>query len=164
MRGDRDQLFEVVENLIGNALKYSTDGSQVCLCVRYGRTRDSAEQAADRIADDSGRMTLASPVHDPDQRFGVVRVRDNGAGIERRYLPRLAERFFRVDGQKSGPRAGTGLGLAIVKHIVNRHRGGFSVESLPGAGSVFSVYFPIAGSQAKPVKAGEADSIIGVDS
>ena len=160
VRGDRDQLFEVVENLVGNALKYSTDGSQVCLCVYYERTRASAEQAADRIAEDSGRMTLASPALDPDQRFGVVRVRDSGAGIERRYLPRLTERFFRVDGQKSGPRAGTGLGLAIVKHIVNRHRGGFSVESVPGAGSVFSVFFPMAAPQSQSTAAVKSEDIV----
>jgi two-component system phosphate regulon sensor histidine kinase PhoR len=57
-------------------------------------------------------------------------VRDFGPGIRREYLPRLAERFYRVEGQKSGDRLGTGLGLAIVKHIVNRHRGGLVVESL----------------------------------
>jgi two-component system phosphate regulon sensor histidine kinase PhoR len=72
-----------------------------------------------------------------------VRVTDQGVGIQRRYLPRLSERFFRVDGQKSGPTSGTGLGLAIVKHIVSRHRGGFTVESAPGKGSVFTVFFPV---------------------
>lgn len=144
VRGDRDQVFEVVENLVQNALKYSPDGSTVCLCVRDSCTQDAAEHVRERIAPDSGRLTLAAPPLDPDARFGVVRVRDRGAGIERRYLPRLSERFFRVDGQKSGPSAGTGLGLAIVKHIVNRHRGGFTVESAPGQGSVFSVFLPVA--------------------
>ena len=151
--GDHDQLFEVVENLVGNAMKYSPDGGRVCLCVYAGRTRDAAEHSTERMAPDSGRLTLASPVLDPSHRYGVVRVRDNGVGIERRYLPRLAERFFRVDGQKSGPSAGTGLGLAIVKHIVNRHRGGFSVESVAGEGSIFSVFFPmgkVAEDEEKP--------------
>jgi two-component system phosphate regulon sensor histidine kinase PhoR len=64
--------------------------------------------------------------------------------MAREHLPRLTERFYRVEGQKSGERAGTGLGLAIVKHIVNRHRGGLSVESAPGDGAVFSVFFPMA--------------------
>ncbi len=149
VRGDRDQLFEVVENLLGNAIKYSSDEAEVCVCVYHDRTRDSAEQAHERLTPDSGRLTLTSPVLDADQRYGVVRVRDAGAGIERRFLPRLAERFFRVDGQKSGPRSGTGLGLAIVKHIVNRHRGGFSVESAPGIGTVFSVFFPVSDSGAE---------------
>ncbi len=144
VRGDHDQLFEVVENLVGNAIKYSPDGGDVCICVYDDRSRDAAEQSKDRLVPDSGRLTLASPALNSDERYGVVRIRDKGAGIERRYLPRLAERFFRVDGQKSGPKSGTGLGLAIVKHIVNRHRGGFSVESAPGVGTVFSVFFPMA--------------------
>lgn len=147
--GDRDQLYEVVENLVENALKYSADGAKICLCVYFGRTRDGAEHMNERLDPDSGRLTLAAPAVDPDARYGVVRVRDRGAGIERRYLPRLSERFFRVDGQKSGPASGTGLGLAIVKHIVSRHRGGFTVESAPGKGSVFSVFFPIPAQAAR---------------
>jgi two-component system phosphate regulon sensor histidine kinase PhoR len=62
--------------------------------------------------------------------------------MERTSLPRLTERFYRVEGQKSVDRGGTGLGLAIVKHVVNRHRGAMSVESAPGHGSVFSVGLP----------------------
>lgn len=164
VRGDRDQIFEVIENLVGNAVKYSPDGADVCICVVCGRTREAAEHLAERIAADSGRLTLASPVLDSNRRFGVVRVRDNGAGIERRYLPRLAERFFRVGGQKSGPRSGTGLGLAIVKHIVNRHRGGFSVESAPGAGSVFSVFFPVDEPQRTPRESAKSDGLAQADS
>lgn len=142
--GDRDQIYEVVENLVENAAKYSSDGASICLCVYYGHTRDAAEHMPERIDPQSGRMTLAAPVLDVNARYGVVRVHDKGLGIERRFLPRLSERFFRVDGQKSGPASGTGLGLAIVKHIVSRHRGGFTVESAPGIGSVFSVFFPVA--------------------
>ena len=58
-------------------------------------------------------------------------------------MPRLTERFYRVEGQKSGERLGTGLGLAIVKHIVNRHRGGMAVESVVGQGATFAVYLPL---------------------
>ena len=141
--GDRDQIYEVVENLVENAVKYSPDGAEICLCVYYGKTRDAAEHMPERIDPRSGRLTLAAPALDPDARYGVVRVRDAGQGIERRFLPRLSERFFRVDGQKSGPTSGTGLGLAIVKHIVSRHRGGFTVESAMGLGSVFTVFFPV---------------------
>lgn len=144
VEGDRDQIYEVMENLVENALKYSSDGAHVDVSVHDGLTRDAAEQPPERIAPDSGRLMLASPAYDPSARYGVVRVRDRGVGVDRRYLPRLAERFFRVDGQKSGPASGTGLGLAIVKHIVARHRGGFAVESAPGQGSVFSVFFPLA--------------------
>ncbi|WP_420536641.1 ATP-binding protein, partial [Escherichia fergusonii] len=65
-------------------------------------------------------------------------------------MPRLSERFYRVEGQKSGERSGTGLGLAIVKHIVNRHRGGVWVESALGRGSTFCVYLPRAIVTASP--------------
>jgi len=71
-------------------------------------------------------------------------VQDQGPGIARANLPRLTERFYRVEGQKSGEHAGTGLGLAIVKHIVNRHRGGLTVESAEGRGAAFTVYIPMA--------------------
>ena len=76
--------------------------------------------------------------------YAAVTVRDHGPGLAREHLPRLTERFYRVEGQKSGERQGTGLGLAIVKHIVNRHRGGLTVESAPGHGAAFTAYFPLA--------------------
>lgn len=143
VQGDRDQLYEVVENLIENALKYSHDGGAVRVSVHDSLTRDASEQPETRIAEDSGRLTISAPPLNTQARYGVVRVLDRGQGIDRRYLPRLSERFFRVGGQKSSPTGGTGLGLAIVKHIVSRHRGGFTVESAPGKGSVFSVFFPV---------------------
>ena len=70
----------------------------------------------------------------------VLRVVDSGPGIARRHLPRLSERFFRVERDETTDHSGTGLGLAIVKHIVNRHRGGFVVESEVGRGSAFAVF------------------------
>ena len=72
--------------------------------------------------------------------YAYLRVEDSGPGIARRFLPRLGERFFRVEREEGADRGGTGLGLAIVKHIVNRHRGGFVVESAPGQGSAFAIY------------------------
>jgi len=72
-------------------------------------------------------------------------VRDHGPGIERAHLPRLAQRFYRVEGGKSEARKGTGLGLAIVKHVAARHRGGFAVESAQGAGTLFAVCVPANG-------------------
>ncbi|HRD27702.1 MAG TPA: ATP-binding protein, partial [Caulobacter sp.] len=76
--------------------------------------------------------------------YALLQVVDAGPGLPREALPRLTERFYRVEGQKSGDRSGTGLGLAIVKHIVNRHRGGLSVESAEGRGATFSVWLPLA--------------------
>lgn len=141
--GDRDQLYEVVENLVENALKYSSSEGRVCVCVESGLTRDMSEHLKERISDESGRLTITAPALDQDARYAVVRVLDRGQGIDRRYLPRISERFYRVDGQKSGSKSGTGLGLAIVKHIVSRHRGGFTVESALEKGSVFSIFFPL---------------------
>ncbi|HAQ34161.1 MAG: histidine kinase [Maricaulis sp.] len=144
--GQRDQVIEVAQNLVENAIKYSGAGSRVVLEVATGLSREEAERSRPPLGDQSARVAIASPTGQggsAPRRYTVLRVRDAGAGIERRHLPRLSERFYRVDGQKSGPKEGTGLGLAIVKHIVSRHRGGFVVESAPGEGSVFSVYLPM---------------------
>jgi two-component system phosphate regulon sensor histidine kinase PhoR len=72
----------------------------------------------------------------------VLSVADDGPGIPRRHLPRLTERFYRVDTGRSRAVGGTGLGLAIVKHVVNRHRGHMLIESEEGKGAVFSVWLP----------------------
>lgn len=141
--GDRDQLMEVLLNLIENAIKYSPEGSAVQIEIAGPLMRDEAERPELVLGAQASRLTLAAPASEPRERYFAVRIRDEGKGIERRNLPRLSERFYRVDGQKSGPKEGTGLGLAIVKHIVNRHRGGFTVESAPGEGSVFSVFLPV---------------------
>ena len=136
-------------NLVENAIKYSDAGAGIALEVTTDLSRDQAERPGLILGEGASRLTLAAPAYEAGDRFVAIRVRDSGKGIERRNLPRLSERFYRVDGQKSGPREGTGLGLAIVKHIVNRHRGGFTVESLAGSGSVFSVFLPISKRQIK---------------
>jgi two-component system phosphate regulon sensor histidine kinase PhoR len=116
--------------------------------VDVGLTLDAAAafrpDARRLSAPDGGRMSLQTPTWSADVRYAILRVADLGPGLARETLPRLTERFYRVEGQKSGERSGTGLGLAIVKHIVNRHRGGFLVESAPGHGAVFCVYFPMS--------------------
>jgi two-component system phosphate regulon sensor histidine kinase PhoR len=78
----------------------------------------------------------------PSRRGIVVAVSDEGAGIPREHLPRLTERFYRVDTGRSRAVGGTGLGLAIVKHIVNRHRGQLLIESEQGKGTTVSVWLP----------------------
>lgn len=135
---DRDQLVQVAQNLIENAIKYTPTGGTVT--VEIGQGFDAIAAAAP-VDPGSAHLPLLTPEPIPGNRFVRLRVRDSGPGIARNHLPRLAERFYRVEGQKS---AGTGLGLAIVKHIVNRHRGGMVVESTVGAGSIFTVYVPLA--------------------
>lgn len=118
VRGDSDQLFQVFQNLLDNALKYGAKGEVVTVRVRRR-----------------------------DKRRVVVDVSDRGAGIPPDHLPRLTERFYRVDAARSRELGGTGLGLAIVKHILNRHRGRLNVTSEIGKGSTFSVTLPLAVSR-----------------
>ena len=124
--GQKDELTQVFQNLIDNALKYGREGTEVTVSVRAGGPGKPPELA--RL-----RMPAA-----------VVSVRDRGEGIAREHLPRLTERFYRVDTARSRKLGGTGLGLAIVKHIVNRHRGQLIVDSQVGNGSTFTVHLPAA--------------------
>lgn len=111
--GDRDELIRLFENLVENALKYGVSGKRVVV----------------DLACEAGTTC----------RTAVVSVRDFGPGIAPEHLPRLTERFYRVDVAASRDQGGTGLGLAIVKHIVARHRGRLGVESGPGEGAKFTV-------------------------
>jgi two-component system, OmpR family, phosphate regulon sensor histidine kinase PhoR len=108
--------------------------------VGLAPSRDEAATLASRRWVEASRFTLLAPPPAGDRRYAYLRVTDHGAGIARRHLPRLSERFFRVEREETSDHAGTGLGLAIVKHIISRHRGGFTVESEPGQGSAFAVY------------------------
>lgn len=127
VRGDRQQLAQVLTNLIDNAIKYA-----------------------------GGEIRLAPPESDalrPGQ-LGVS-VIDSGPGIAREHLPRLTERFYRVDVARSRERGGTGLGLAIAKHILNRHRGDLTVTSRPGDGARFTLWLPDAAQQSGQSRAAE---------
>lgn len=141
--GERDEIVQVIQNLIDNAVKYSPAGGEVDLTLRAGLTGD---EAGGSRWDGASRLSLVTPDHDAAARYVSVTVRDHGPGMAREHLPRLTERFYRVEGQKSGDRQGTGLGLAIVKHIVNRHGGGLMVESVKGEGAAFTAWFPTAGA------------------
>jgi two-component system phosphate regulon sensor histidine kinase PhoR len=114
VRGDHDELVRLFENLIENALKYGGTGKKV-------------------------DVTLAHA-----ERTARISVRDYGPGIAAEHLPRLTERFYRVDVLESRAQGGTGLGLALVKHILNRHRGRLTIESEPGEGASFTVELPDA--------------------
>ena len=123
--GQEDELAQVIQNLLDNALKYGREGTPVTISVKTANTLPAA----------AASLTPGMSV--------VIAVSDKGEGIAREHLPRLTERFYRVDPARSRSLGGTGLGLAIVKHIVNRHRGALVVESNPGEGSIFSVYLPL---------------------
>jgi two-component system phosphate regulon sensor histidine kinase PhoR len=145
--GARDELAQVVQNLVDNAIKYSEKGNVVDIEVRAGVSAGEASAVAGRRWEDAGRLSIASaPAANNTSTFAVLRVTDAGPGIERQYLPRLSERFYRVD-QGRGLKPGTGLGLAIVKHVVQRHRGEFVVESEPGRGSAFGVVLPMSAAR-----------------
>ncbi len=139
--GDRDEMAQVMLNLIDNALKYSHPDSKVRIQIKSGFDREAATSVAMRQWANAARLPLTSPEVERDRSYGVIRVENEGEGIDRQHLPRLSERFFRVEDSASG-KSGTGLGLAIVKHIVSRHRGGLLVESELGRGAAFSVYLP----------------------
>lgn len=143
--GDRDQIVQVAQNLVDNAMKYSPADGEVRVRLDWDLSADAA--AAARM-EHAARLPLLTPDHGPE-RYAALSVTDSGPGMAREHLPRLTERFYRVEGQKSGEKSGTGLGLAIVKHIMNRHRGGLVVESAPGRGAVFTAYFPVNGRKTR---------------
>ena len=139
--GDRDQIVQVIQNLVENALKYAPDGGSVRIVVAVAQDGLATPGA---VPAELVHLDLLVPDRAGGQHYAMLKVHDDGCGIARAHLLRLTERFYRVEGQKSGDYPGTGLGLAIVKHIVNRHRGGLTVNSAEGVGTIFTVYLPIA--------------------
>jgi two-component system phosphate regulon sensor histidine kinase PhoR len=124
--GDRDELTQLFQNLIHNAIKYGRKAGNIQVVFSL----------APGAAASPGRHSAGS--------FVAIAVKDDGDGIPREAIPRLTERFYRVDVKKSRERGGTGLGLAIVKHIVNRHHGKLQIDSKVGEGSTFTVLLPAA--------------------
>jgi two-component system, OmpR family, phosphate regulon sensor histidine kinase PhoR len=126
--GIESELASAMGNLLGNAVRYTPDGGRIAL--RWSR-------------------------RDGDERGAVFEVRDTGIGIAREHIPRLTERFYRVDGSRSRETGGTGLGLAIVKHVITRHGGELQIESEPGKGSTFRLLLPAVRVRARET-AGES--------
>ncbi|MGB3147532.1 MAG: ATP-binding protein [Paracoccaceae bacterium] len=120
VRGDADQLMQVFHNLCENGIKYGGAGG--LLSITLARVERDARLKGPALA---------------------IEVADRGEGIDPLHLPRLTERFYRIDDHRSREKGGTGLGLAIVKHIVNRHRGRLKIDSEPGKGSKFTVILPL---------------------
>jgi two-component system phosphate regulon sensor histidine kinase PhoR len=126
--GDSDELTQAIQNLVDNAIKYSPDSGEVVV---------SFERIEDPVACREKLQGIRSP-----KAMISLSVTDQGEGIAKDHIPRLTERFYRVDAARSRELGGTGLGLAIVKHIVNRHRGSLDIESTPGKGSSFTLFLP----------------------
>lgn len=124
--GDADQIQQVITNLTENAIKYSGTGSRVRV----------------RLETEERNPAIRGPA-------AVLSVEDDGDGFDAVHIPRLTERFYRIDSHRSREKGGTGLGLAIVKHIINRHRGRLRIEAAKGKGSKFSVILPLS---AAPVR------------
>jgi two-component system phosphate regulon sensor histidine kinase PhoR len=114
--GDHGQLLQLADNLLGNAVRYGCSDRAAVVTVSVERRGDQA----------------------------LLRVRDRGDGIAAEHLPRLTERFYRVDAARSRDSGGTGLGLAIAKHIVERHRGALNINSQMGEGTQVTVRLPAA--------------------
>jgi two-component system phosphate regulon sensor histidine kinase PhoR len=119
VKGDRDELFQVFENLFENACKYGQQGGRVAVSITQGN--DGPGPSVD------------------------VTVRDFGPGIAEEHIPRVTERFYRIEAEAGPQRKGTGLGLAIVKHILTRHNARLTIWSQPGKGAAFTVHLPIGG-------------------
>lgn len=113
--GNDSELMSAMANLVSNAVRYTPEGGRIDIAWR-------------RLSDGAGEFS----------------VKDTGPGIEREHIPRLTERFYRVDGSRSRETGGTGLGLSIVKHVAQRHGGELEVQSEPGKGSTFRLVFPAA--------------------
>jgi two-component system phosphate regulon sensor histidine kinase PhoR len=116
VQGDRAQLVQLFDNLISNALRYGCDKPDSTIAISARR----------------------------DGRWVIATVADHGPGIPREHLPRVTERFYRVDAARSRESGGTGLGLAIVKHIVERHKGSLEIRSTLGVGTSVTVRLPLA--------------------
>jgi two-component system phosphate regulon sensor histidine kinase PhoR len=114
LRGNPEELRSALSNLISNAVRYTPEGGEI-------------------------EVSWSKREGEP-----VFAVRDTGIGIEPQHIPRLTERFYRVDRSRSRSTGGTGLGLAIVKHVLSRHQARLEVESEPGRGSTFVLQLPIA--------------------
>lgn len=125
VNGEASEITQVLHNLIGNAVKYGNAETEVTV----------AAKVTSSLPPDPAIRTHGKAV--------MVSVRDRGEGIAKHHIPRLTERFYRVDSARTRTIGGTGLGLAIVKHILNRHQGAIVIDSTVGEGSVFTVYLPL---------------------
>ncbi len=140
---DKDRLMQVFINLLDNAIKYTPAGGKVTARCRT-LTVDRHTAAAFDYPSLDGNPLLPETEGDWNRHFVEWYVTDTGEGIPAHAIPRLMERFYRVDHDRSRERGGTGLGLSIVKHIIIAHRGGIKIESEPGKGTTVRFVIPVS--------------------
>ena len=160
VEADEDRLRQIVVNVLSNAINYTPEGGLVRIRVEPVAARDGAgaDKRDTSEADARGQTPAASDAREPAAadhgrhapfasagEYDAVRIRisDNGIGIPKKDLPRIFERFYRVDKARSRSSGGTGLGLSIVKHLVELHRGSIAVESTVGVGTTFTIELPV---------------------
>jgi len=131
-RGDYEELGQVVRNLLGNGIKYTNPDTEVVVSAKLTSV----------LPDDPLFWNLTRAI--------CFSVQDRGEGISQEHIPRLTERFYRVDTARTRKVGGTGLGLSIVKHILNRHHGLLAIESQVGQGSTFRVFLPVYDDMTPP--------------
>lgn len=131
-RGEDEELAQVIRNLLGNAIKYTNPDTEVVISAKLTSV----------LPEDQSMRSLSRAI--------CFSVQDHGEGIAREHIPRLTERFYRVDTARTRKVGGTGLGLAIVKHVLNRHHGALMIESEVGLGSTFNVYLPVYEDVVRP--------------
>jgi signal transduction histidine kinase len=141
VHGDEQRLRQLLLNLVDNAVKYTPPGGRVTLSLRRGggESGDSAPPPSEAVPD----RPIAESPNRPAPGWAEIAVQDTGVGIPPEALPRIFERFYRVDDARSREAGGTGLGLCIAKTIADAHGGRIEVESAPGAGSTFTVRLPL---------------------
>lgn len=141
--GIQDELVQVVLNILDNALEFTPEGGQINLSMtEIPMWHPRKAFSEDPIFETAARRRIVVPGQN-NIAYARLRIRDQGPGFARSHLPRLGERFYKVDGKIQRRVRGTGLGLAIVKHIVRRHRGGLLIETAEGAGTEFTILIPL---------------------
>jgi len=125
--GDENELSQIFTNLISNAIKYGYPDTKILVSIHKQKNRPESE----------------NHVFSSAKEVIAISIEDKGEGIPKEHLPRITERFYRVDAKRAHNVSGTGLGLSIVKHILNRHRGEMTIESNVGIGSIFTIYLPV---------------------
>ena len=141
--GIQDKLVQLVLNILDNAMLVTPEKGSIDLSLEImDEWQAIALYSNDAKFEYAPRREIVSPI-EPGRGFAVLRIKDKGPGFAPEHLPRIGERFYKIEGHTNREKQGTGLGLAIVKHIMRRHRGGLFIESAEGVGTIFTILLPL---------------------